>query len=100
LEITESLFLPKKLLTGHTTLTSLFFGGNRKNKVPDGLTNLLEIQLRDNKLETIDYNLFQGLTKLKKLRLKGNPLTTKMNGDKLLSNIHSVCGCTITTFEY
>jgi Leucine-rich repeat (LRR) protein len=97
-------FLPKNLLKGHTTITALSFKDNIINKVPDGffdgLINLSILHLNYNKLETIDYNLFQGLAKLKSLFLDGNPLTTKMNGSQLLSDIHSVCGCTITTFEF
>jgi Leucine-rich repeat (LRR) protein len=97
-------FLSNKLLREHTTITEFFFGFNRIQKVPgrffNGLTNLARIHLNYNKLETIDYNLFQGLTSLKTLRLNGNPLTTKMNGAQLLSNIHSVCGCTITLFSF
>jgi Leucine-rich repeat (LRR) protein len=85
-------------------LSHIYFHENRINKIPNGffsgLTNIQLLTMNDNKLETIDYNLFQGLTKLKSLRLYGNPLTTKMNGAQLLSRIHSVCGCTITQFQF
>jgi hypothetical protein len=37
------------------------------------------IYLNDNKLETICFNLFQGLIKLRTILLNGNPLTTEMN---------------------
>jgi Leucine-rich repeat (LRR) protein len=97
-------YLPRNLLKGQTSLGKFYFFSNRINKVPNGffngLTNLQLIYLNDNKLETIDFNLFQGLIKLKTLQLNGNPLTTKMNRAQLLSDIHSVCGCTITTFMF